>query len=44
MHDTITGPVFQEMLIFGAASIAKENRASTISTFSPCRTATRAPI
>ena len=24
MHDTITGPVFQEMLIFGATSIAKE--------------------
>ena len=23
MHDTITGPVFQEMLIFGAASIAR---------------------
>lgn len=26
MHDTITGPVFQEMLIFGAASIAKEKQ------------------
>ena len=25
MHDTITGPVFQEMLIFGAASIAKDS-------------------
>ena len=26
MHDTITGPVFQEMLIFGATSIAKEKQ------------------
>ena len=26
MHDTITGPVFQEMLLFGAASIAKEKQ------------------
>ena len=26
MHDTITGPVFQEMLIIGAASIAKEKQ------------------
>ena len=26
MHDTITGPVFQEMLIFGAASITKEKQ------------------
>ena len=26
MHDTITGPVFLEMLIFGAASIAKEKQ------------------
>ena len=26
MHDTITGPVFPEMLLFGAASIAKEKQ------------------
>ena len=26
MHDTITGPVFQEMLLFGAASIAQEKQ------------------
>ena len=26
MHDTITGPVFQEMLLFGAASIAREKQ------------------
>ena len=26
MHDTITGPVFKEMLLFGAASIAKEKQ------------------
>ena len=26
MHDIITGPVFQEMLLFGAASIAKEKQ------------------
>ena len=26
MHDTITGPVFQQMLLFGAASIAKEKQ------------------